>query len=494
MKIDDNINFNAFFYPKTIAMIGATPSPGKWGFIIMMNIIKGGYTGRLFPVNPGYREIFGLPCFPSVNNIEEEVDLAIIAVPAANMIPAIDDCIKKSISSAVVITSGFSETGAEGTMLEKEMVEKASRGGLRIIGPNTMGLFSAQVSLTALMPPVTPLKGKVSMISQSGNVGTQILGWGREMGVGFDKFVSSGNEGDIKCEDYLRYLGSDSQTEVIVLYLESLEEGKTFLDIARDIVKEKPIIVFKGGKTDSGMAAAASHTGAMAGSINIYQSAFRQTGLIEVSSTEEIIDTAGAFLSYPIPMGNRIGILTRGGGWGVITADACEASGLQVPKLPEEVIKKIDEILPQYWSRGNPVDMVAVITSEPYLKCLEILMSCDVIDGIISLGGALGESFGKSISDPNVLSIMGLSQEDVTRFRAELAAESSMINKTTKELMEKYKKPIVNVSIGGGKRTIEEHKFITYPTPERAVRVMKYLVEYGDYLRQRNLYEKRRFR
>ena len=287
----------------------------------------------------------------------------------------------------MVITSDFSETGPEGAALERAVVDQARQYGMRLVGPNTMGLFSAQSSLHALMPPVEPLTGPVSMFSQSGNVGTQFLAWGVEAGIGFEKFVSSGNEGDLTCVDYLKYFAEDEATRIIMAYLEGVDPDSDFLPAAREASRKKPVVVFKGGRTTAGTRAAASHSGALAGSYRIYQGVFRQAGLIEASTTQEIMDCTKALTVYPIPRGNRVAILTRGGGWGVITTDACEEAGLIVPPLPEEIIHKLDKILPRYWSRNNPVDMAAVITAEPFMECLETLAQWEGIDAVIALGG-----------------------------------------------------------------------------------------------------------
>jgi len=482
MEKNNSIDFSSLFYPKSIAMIGASSNPTKWGFIVMANIVKGGYKGKLLPVNPNSKEILGFKCYPKISDINDNVDIAIITTPAKTVLGVIDDLIAVGINIAILVTSDFSETGEEGAKLEKEIVEKARAGGLRLIGPNTMGIFSSGVKLTALMPPTVPIPGNVSMISQSGNVGTQMLAWGVEQGIGFSKFVSSGNEGDVTCEDYLEYLGRDDDTKIIVLYLESLDNGLNFIEIAREISLSKPIIVFKGGKTGVGMKAAASHTGAMAGSIEVYRSAFRQAGLIEATDTQEILDLVGGFLSFPLPRANRVTILTRGGGWGVITADECEAVGLKVPPLSQVVFDRLDKQLPKYWSKGNPVDMVAVISEGPFLECLDALASSDGTDAVISLGGAVGEHFIESFKDKRLAKHMGISEDELNAFADQYAKESDEIKEVTAYLMDKYKKPLLNVEIGGGTSTREDMMkfgFYVYPTPERAVRVLYKLYEYN---------------
>jgi len=479
-----NIDFKGLFNPKTIALIGATVFPNKWGFIVLANIIKGGYEGKIFPVNPNYDNILGIPSYASLSKIDEKVDLAIITTPAKTVLGIIDECIAKGIPNAIVITSNFSEVGEEGTLLEKEVVLKANAGGMNLVGPNTMGIYSSSVNLTALMPPINPLHGSVSMVSQSGNIGTQIMDWCESQGIGFSKFVSSGNEGDICCEDYLEYFGSDNETDVIVLYIESVKDGNRFLEIAKKTSQKKPIILFKGGKTNAGMSAAASHTGALAGSIDIYRTAFRQAGIIEAISTQEIVDLIAGFLSFPLPKGNRVGILTRGGGWGVITADECEANGLELPSLSTNIFDKFNKILPQYWSKGNPIDMVAVVQTEPFIECLNILASWKNVDSVISLGGMVDDSFLKSFNDQKFLDHMGISGSDMKLVSDQFKEECVKLKQLTKGLMDEFDKPIISIEIGNGhnsKENLIEHGFATYPTPERGVYVLHKLYEYASF-------------
>ena len=263
-------DFDLLFNPKSIALIGASNHLQKWGAIIFLNIILGGYSGRLYPVHPREEVIFGHKVYAKVSLIPGPVDLAIIAIPAHLTMEAVQDCIQKGVRMAIVITSDFSETGEEGARLEKALTAETRSAGMRLVGPNTMGIFSATASLTALMPPVRPRRGKVSLVSQSGNIGTQMLGWGEKFPVGYSKYVSSGNEGDLRSEDYLSFFGKDPETKVILTYIEGLDDGRKFFETARKITPSKPIIAFKGGKTLAGARAAKSHSGAMAGLNELY--------------------------------------------------------------------------------------------------------------------------------------------------------------------------------------------------------------------------------
>jgi len=480
----NDLDLDKLFNPKNIALIGASATLGKWGSIILFNILNGGFEGTVYPVNPKERSILELDCYSAVGDIPEPVDLAMITTRAQTVPSLIDECGAKGIPFVIVVTSNFKEAGPKGARLEHEIVEKARGYGMRIVGPNTMGIFSAGPHLHALMPPVIPLHGPVSMFSQSGNLGTQMLAWGESQGVGFEKFVSSGNEGDLTCVDYLRYFAKDETTRVILAYLEGVGDDSELLPVAREISKKKPIIVFKGGRTEAGSHAAASHRGAVAGSIHIYKSVFHQTGMIEVSSSQGLLDCAKAFSSLPIPRGNRVAILTRGGGWGVITADACEENGLVVPQLPDDLIRKMSRILPEYWSHGNPVDMVAVITQQPFLQCLEMLANWKGIDAIITAGGRVDMTIKPSqrskLPDEIKKALVDFS-DPANRY----ARPKDKISMGIEKLIEQTGKPIIELalfsSVLNGDSSEHDHT-ISFPTPERAVQVLHLMVEYRRFL------------
>jgi len=484
----DKINLDGLFSPKNIALIGASANSSKWGYLILLNILKGNYSGTVHPINPREKSILGIPCYPKIGDVPGTVDLAMITTPAKLVPPLIDECGEKGVPFVIVVTSDFSETGPEGAKLEEEVVSKAKKYGMRIVGPNTMGIFSAKPSLHALMPPVMPLHGPVSMFSQSGNVGVQMLAWGFDEGVGFEKFVSSGNEGDLNCVDYVEYFGQDEDTKVILAYLEGIDPDIRFKRSIREVSKRKPIIVFKGGRTHVGGKAAASHSGSMAGEARVFKGALRQAGMLEVMTSQALMDCAKTFSNYPLPKGNRIAILTRGGGWGVITADTCEENGLMVPPLPDDLIQKFDALLPKYWSKGNPVDMVAAIASDPFLNCLEILANWDGIDAIIALGAA--ERGFKFPHNPEVKEPKELVDtiHSILEFVDANKHTRSQTLDGIRSLVDRYGKPIIMVSIGtdaSHKSYLEEYGIVSFPTPERAVRVITQMCNYQNFLNSR---------
>jgi len=477
-------DLNNLFNPGSLALVGASATPFKWGSMIPLNILKGNYNGRLFPVNPRLETILGQKCYPSVLDIPQTVDVALITTPAKTVPDIVEQCGQKKIPFLVIISADFSETGPQGAALENRIMDRARHFGMRIVGPNTMGIYSAASQLHALMPPTMPLKGIVSMLSQSGNVGVQMLAWGMDEGVGFNKFVSSGNEGDLNSADYLGYMADDPGTRVILAYMEGMGLNLDLLPVAARASQKKPVLLFKGGRTDAGGKAAASHSGAIAGSNRIFRSAMHQAGVVEVKTSQAMMDCAKAFSNYPLPRGNRVGILTRGGGWGVITADYCEECGLDVPPPPDAIIKKIDTLLPSYWSRGNPVDMVAAISNDPFLECLQILSEWDGIDAIIALGAARISTrfpFSEDVSGPQELMD---AIDSALKFRKSLQEQPDDVLNGIHNLVATHGKPIVAVSIGPDhlhRATLQDYRVVSYPTPERAVRVLAHMVDYARF-------------
>jgi len=465
------------FNPSSIAIIGASREPIKWGSIVLSNIINGGYEGEIYPINPKAEKIQGLKSYPNIKKVPSELDLSIIAIPATDArIPEVfEDCGKKNVKVAIVLSSGFGETGEKGRKAEEELVSSARKSSIRFVGPNSMGIFSAQSNLHALMPTLRPQKGSLSFVSQSGNLGVQMLGRGEQLGVGFNMFVSSGNEADLHCEDYMDYFGRDQNTGVILLYIEGLRNGERFIETVKKTTKHKPVIALKAGETRAGAKAALSHTGALSGSGSIYNSVFKQFGVIKAENTEEMLDFALAF-NQPLPSGRKVAILTRGGGWGVVTADACNKVGIEVPKPPREILEELDKLLPFYWSRSNPIDTVAVRDPTVSMDILNIISKWKDIDGLIILGG-----FGEFYSD--FLSRIGFDDFFVEVHREILERDA----KRLVEIANNWGKPVFVVAfklLDRSKtiRLLNENNIPVYYSPERAVRAFAKLVERKEYL------------
>ncbi len=297
-------------------------------------------------VNPKERNVLGHPTYPSLSAIGEPVDLAIIAIPARAVLEVVEDAAAAGIRNAIIVSSNFSEVGEEGAALERELVASADAAGITIVGPNTMGVFSSTSSLCALGAPVFPRAGGVSFISQSGNLGVQLLTVGKRQGIGFSRFIGSGNAANTYISDYLEFLEQDELTRVILLYIEGLKEGRRFLEVARRIAPHKPIIVLKSGKGELGTRAVRSHSGALAGTFELFRGITGQAGIIEAETTGELMDLAAAFSNLPLPRGSRAAVMTLGGGWGVVAADACDREGLDLAELPPSLVEELDAFLP----------------------------------------------------------------------------------------------------------------------------------------------------
>jgi acyl-CoA synthetase (NDP forming) len=480
-------NLDVLFNPKSIALVGASNNPFKWGFIVPTNILTGQYSGKLFLVNPNEKRVLDKDVYPSVGSILEDIDLAIIVTPSATVASIVEECAQKGVRAVIIITAGFSETGAEGAKLEKELVRIASRARIALVGPNTMGVYSSRACLHALMPPVRPKPGSVALVSQSGNLGTQLLDMGAQVGVGFTKFVSSGNEASMRSEDYIEYYGKDPDTKVIIAYIEGLkgsDGGSRFMKIAREITKKKPIIVFKAGRSEAGAKAARSHSGAIAGSEQIYEAAFKQLGVIQASTIEQLLDLAKAFEGSPPLRGKRVGILTWGGGYGVVTADACVEAGLEVAKLSPELIAEFDKTLPPYWSKSNPVDLVGTLDRKAHVKCLDILAGSKDVDATIALGVVAGASrfVEPLINSPNLPDIKGA--DAFARMFEQ--GDLDTINEISR-LVVQYNKPIVAVTLTSvqdktDEAMMQKRNILVYTTPERATKALSKLYEYQRYI------------
>ncbi len=477
----------ALFEPRSVTIIGASRNASKWGNIIPGNIIGGGYRGPLFLVNPHGGEIHGMPIYRSVEEVPGPLDLVMLAIPADRVEEELPACARAGARVAIVISGGFSESGPKGKEMERRMVEKARGLGLRVVGPNTMGIYTAPLSLTALMPAVRPLPGSIAFAAQSGNLGTQMLGFGAYRGVGFSRFVCIGNESDLDFVDYLRYFAEDEASRVILLYVEGFKRPRFFLEEARRISPRKPIVIYKAGGTRAGRAAAASHSAAMAGSEELYSGMISQLGLVRARSTEEMLDISDAMVKLPLPRGNRVAVLTWGGGWGVVTADLCEREGLEVPPLPSGIKEKMDRILPPYWSRGNPVDLVGVFDIEAHISCLRELASSDAFDGIISLG-----TVNANISFREMIEREWARADEHSKLevRKHMEKMTEAFVEAVVELTESRRKPIVTVGMPQRESDLSllpegSRRMCIFSTPERAVRVMSALAERSRFLRER---------
>ncbi|HEU0298122.1 MAG TPA: CoA-binding protein, partial [Longimicrobium sp.] len=326
---------DAILRPRSIAVIGASRKPNTIGYQILENLVRHGYAGAVYPVNPTAPAVHSIRAYPSVEAIPDEVDLAVIVVPKQHVVEAAEGCGRKGVKGLVVISAGFAEVGGSGIERQKALMEIVRRHGMRLVGPNCMGVLNTAPdrSMNATFAPTMPPAGPVSFMSQSGAMGVTILDYAAEYGIGISQFVSVGNKPDVSGNDLIQYWAQDERTGVILMYLENFGNPRKFTQLAREITRRKPIIAVKSGRTGAGARAASSHTGALAGTDAATDALLRQCGVIRVDTVEEMFDLAMAFSHQPVPRGNRVAIVTNAGGPGIIIADACEASGLVVTEL-----------------------------------------------------------------------------------------------------------------------------------------------------------------
>ena len=514
-------DFTRMFNPDSIAVVGASNSLGKWGFMIPMNIIGGGYRGELLMVNSNEDNVLGFPTFRTLSDIKRQVDLVVVTIPARKVEAVVEEAASIGAKNMLVVSSNFSEAGGEGTELERKLALTANEHEITIIGPNTMGIFSASSSLCALGTPVYPPTGRVGFISQSGNLGVQLLDWGKYRGVGFSRFIGCGNGANTGIAEYLEFLGEDHLTEIIVLYVEGMQEGRRLLEAAENITPRKPIIVLKGGTGEQGSKAAMSHSGAMAGSMELYHGMVEQAGMIPVETSEELIDLATAFSSLPLPRGDRVVVVTMGGGWGVVAADACDREGVNLAALPDDLVKELDTFLPEFWSRRNPVDLVGNLRRSDQLHAIDTIMKNDEIDLLIMMGTMLGKEFFwhnlvLAVLRPlyqlvlkNIPRLPGVVQALVRGFKKSVSERqveqsregSAGINLAEAWLWTDYSlvthlnrliaatgKPIISVAMTESQKEksgrMEGSGILTTQTPERAVYAASKLSKYSAYVKR----------
>ena len=373
----------SLLYPKTVGVIGASRTPGKVGHEILANLIRSGFKGELVPVNPSAEDVLGLKCFKSLKHYGRSVDLCIIAVPGKVVREAIESSINAQTKAVVVITAGFKEVGAEGAALEKEIAQLCASSGVRMLGPNCLGLINTEHHMNASFAKQMPHAGGISVVSQSGALCTAILDWAVAQKVGLAKLISIGNKADLDETDFLSVLAADDQTKVIACYLESITQGDEFLKTAEVAANIKPVVVMKVGTSQAGVKAASSHTGSLVGADIAYGAAFKRSGVIRAYNFEALFDSAMAFAMQPIPKGDRIAIITNAGGPGIIAADAAENSGLEVNPLTPAIAQALKAKLPAAASVGNPIDVLGDAPAERYGEAVQAAEDDEGIDAIV---------------------------------------------------------------------------------------------------------------
>jgi acetyltransferase len=455
---------DAIFYPRSIAFIGASNDRAKWGGRTLQRALRGGYRGRMYPVNPKEKVIQGLRAYESVLDIPDEIDLVAITVPAPMVPKVMEDCVTKGVKGAVVISAGFAETGEEGRVLQDELVRIAREGNIRVVGPNCMGIWSAPASLSLAFDPA-PRGGPIAFISQSGTFGGYLMEAAGAKGYGFSRFVSAGNQADLNASDYLEYLAEDNETKAIVFYLEGLNDGRRFYEIAREVIKHKPIALYKAGRTSAAKRATLSHTGSLAGSDQIFDAMCRQVGILRAFEAVHPFDMAEAVSHQPIPAGKRVAIIAGGGGYCVSTAEACASLGLELPLIDSETQKKIKaKLLPHAAWPVNPIDTAADNRPGIISWIAEQLAALDYIDGIIAQAPMLP-----------------LRIYDTEWIRQTLEATERFVS-----IPKKYGKPVIANVMGAIRdgnivaNMIHHARIPMFDTPDDCARGMYAIMQYGE--------------
>lgn len=457
---------DCIFRPRSIALIGASRRKQAVGHGVLVSLLRGGvfqsrytrpFRGKVYPVNPNAKSILGARCFPDIASIPGPVDLAVIAVPAKIVPQVMKDCVRKGVRGAIIITAGFGEFGEQGQRLQDEVVRIARRGRIRIVGPNCLGVIRTENRMNASFAPTMPPRGCVAFISQSGALADSVIDWAIDNRYGFSSVVSYGNKADLDVYDFMEWLADDPETRVITLYIEGVKDGRKFLKVAKRVARKKPVIALKAGRGDAGAKAIRSHTGSLAGGFEIYEAAFRQSGVMLADDVEELFDIAKALAEQPPCRKNSIGIITNGGGCGVLAADYCERYGVKLAELRKSTLKALDrsgKMHPAY-SRRNPLDIIGDALPERYRVAVHTLLAEPYIGGLIVIQTL------QTMTDP------------VADAKAVIDAHRKWPHK-----------PIICVYMGGrfsrvGTRYLEDHCIPDYNDPRKAAKAMSALVERG---------------
>jgi acetyl coenzyme A synthetase (ADP forming)-like protein len=453
------LNIDVLFNPNSVAVIGASRDPGKIGHVLLRNFIEGGFRGQIYPINPKSNEILGLKCYLSVKNIKGDVDLAVIAIPAKLVPDALKECGEKGVKGAIVISGGFSEVGD--VELENQLREISLKYNIACLGPNCMGVINPLTRVDSVFIPTykmgRPKLGAVSFISQSGAIGGAVLDLMARQGFGMSKFVSYGNAAVLDETDLLKYMADDERTRIIVLYIEGVRRGREFFETLKGVTKRKPVVVLKGGKTSGGAAATKSHTGSLAGNAAVYEAVFKQCKATEARNLDEVFNFSKLFESQPFCSGERVGVITNGGGLAVIAADSVEDNGLKIAELSEESRRRISEKVPAYVTVKNPLDLSGDAGADRFEVAVHAMLDDQNVDAIL-----VGVLFQTESIDSRVVSML---------------VEASNLKK----------KPMVAVCPGGEyaevhSRILENCGVPTYTSSAYAIKALRKLADYSKFV------------
>jgi acetyltransferase len=449
-------NLDKIFHPDSIAVVGASGKEGTIGRSVLTNLVEGGFGGEVFPVNPKYDRLQGRRCHPRISDAPATPDLAVIAIPIKKVPDVIDECVQEGVRGAVILSAGGREAGEAGRRVEASIAQKASRGGLRIIGPNCLGIVCPQEGLNASFVARMPPAGKLAFISQSGAICSAMLDLSLKENMGYRYFISIGSMLDVDFGDLIDYVGNDPQVSSVLLYIESLSHFRKFMSAARAVSRMKPIVVLKSGRSEAGARAASSHTGAMTGDDRIYDAAFRRAGMERVGTIGDFFDCAELLAKQDRPAGPRITILTNSGGPGVMTADAVAEYGLSLNPLSEAVLAKLDRVLPAHWSRANPIDILGDADAQRYVDALGGIDPADT-DGLLVILNPQAMTDPAEVARELAAAVHGLSCQVFTSWMG-------------------------GKGVDEGIRVLNEAGIPTFPTPDQAVRAFRHLHDYGKNL------------
>ena len=447
------------FAPSSVAVVGASENPGKLGNQVLANLIASGFGGALYPVNPKADEILGLKAYPSVSDIPGDLDMIVVVIPNKFVADVLEESGKKGVKAAIIITAGFREAGAEGVALEQELLHVAGRYGMRLVGPNCLGVIDTHTPMNASFAAGTPDQGTIAFMSQSGALCTAILDHALAEHIGFSQFVSLGNKADVDDVALLNVWGDDPSTNVIIAYVEGITDGAKFIEAARTAAAKKPIIAVKSGRTASGSKAVSSHTGSLAGSDAAYDAAFLQSGVLRAESVQELFDWSTAFAYQPLIKGNRVAIVTNAGGPGVMATDALEKNGLVLATLQPETEQRLAEVLPAAANIHNPVDVLGDARADRYVAALDVVIADPGVDGVIVI-------------------VTPQTSTEIEETAQALVNESA-----------KSDKPLLGCWMGAkeasrGTQILAKNKIPNYPFPERAVGALGAMLRYHTWKQQ----------
>ncbi|HEX7548835.1 MAG TPA: acetate--CoA ligase family protein [Candidatus Methylomirabilis sp.] len=448
---------DGFFKPKAVAVVGASREEGKVGFSITMNLIRGRFPGSIYPVNPKAAEVLGMKCYPDVKDLPDDADLAVLVIPPKACLPTLEACAAKGIRHAIVISAGFKEVGGEGADLEKTLRLRVRELGMRVVGPNCLGIIDTKSRLNATFAAGMPPVGEIGFFSQSGALCTAILDWAIGNNVGFSKFVSLGNKMDTSEADFIEALASDPETRVIIGYIEGVENGQRFMEVARAASRLKPLIIVKSGRTAAGARAASSHTGTLAGSDRAFTAAFRQSGVLRAESIEELFDFARAFAYQPLPAGPNICIVTNAGGPGIIAADAVEQSLVKMARLSPATVERLRAALPPTAGLYNPVDVIGDAKEDRYKAALDAVAADPEVNCVLAL------------STPQAMT-------DYDKY-AEVVGQAA--KQSGKPFFSAF---MGEASLPKAREILHNYGIPQYPYPEPAIKTFEAMVKYRNWL------------